>query len=270
MATATPTKPAAKTAALKKTPTTASTAVAVRKPAATSLVSVKEQMAAQLAALGDRIAPATGSMIRATQDKKIVLPDGTKTDGEIQVVILDFVAAHNFYRDGFDKDNIVPPDCFAIGTNPKQMFPSGNVPDKQHDNCQECPLNAWESGPKGKGKACNNERLMAVLPVGAGPDVPIWLLKASKTAIKGFDSYVADVARTFRSMPVGVVTTVGLNPSSDYPSFVFSDPVPNELLTEHFGRQAEAREMLTAARDVSGWKPVAAPVGRGGKTAARR
>lgn len=267
MATATPAK-TPKTAALKKPATTASTSVAVRKPAAANIVSIKEAMAAQVAGLAERIAPATGNMIRATQDKKIVLPDGSKTDGEIEVVIVDFVAAHNFYRDSFDKDNIVPPDCFAIGTNPKQMFPSGNVPAKQHDNCQTCPLNAWDSGPKGKGKACNNERLMAVLPVGADADTPIWLLKASKTAIKGFDSYVADVARTFGSMPVGVVTTVGLNPGSDYPSFVFSNPQPNPLLGEHFARQVEARALLTAERDVSGYKPVAAPASR--KAAVRR
>ena len=259
MAVATPVKPVkpAKSAALNAASGKASTAVALKKPSGTSLVSIKEQMAQQLAGLAGRIAPATGNMIRATQDKRIVLPDGTKldSDGALAMVILDFVVAHNFYEEGFDKDNIVPPGCFAIGTDPRKMAPSANVPNKQSADCQQCPMNAWDSGKGGKGKACNNERLLAVLPADADEDTPIWLLKASKTAIKGFDSYVAGVARTFQTMPIGVVTTVRLNPNVGYPSFEFSDAQPNPNLGVHFARQAEATEMLNATRDVSGYVP---------------
>ncbi len=258
-----------KTAALKKTPATASTSVAVRKPAAGNLVSIQAAIAQQVADMGSRINPATGNMIRATQDKKIVLPDGTKTEGPLELVIVDFVTAHNFYEGAFDKDAIVPPDCFAIGVNPKSMFPSANVPNKQADNCQDCPQNAW--GSKGKGKACNNERLLAVLPPDADANTPMWLLKASKTAITAFDSYVATVKNTFTALPVQMITTVSLDDNSDYPSFRFSNPVPNSAYAEHFARQAEAKEMLTAERDVSGYeKPVAKPASRRATAGARR
>lgn len=255
------TKTPPKTAALNKAPTKASTAVAVKK-SNTNIVSIQEALKAQVAGLGSRIAPATGNMIRATQDKKIILPDGTKTDGALELVIIDFVVAHNYYENDFNKDEIVPPGCFAIGTNPKQMFPSPNVPNKQYDNCQECPMNAWDSGKGGKGKACNNERLMAVLPPDADEDTPIWLLKASKTAIKDFDGYVAGVARSFQSMPISVITTVTLDENSTYPSFRFSDPKPNPNLAVHFARQEEAKALLTAERDVSGYVPVQAIKGR--------
>jgi hypothetical protein len=255
MATATPVKPA-KTAALKKTPTSASTAVAVKKTGG-SVVSIKEiqdQLAAQVAGLANRVAPATGVKIRATQDKKFILPDGTTTPGPLELVIVDFATVHNFYEGAFNKDDIVPPGCFAVGTDPKKMFPSANVPNKQASDCQTCPMNQF--GSNGKGKACGNGRLLAVMPPDADADTPIWLLQPSATAIKGFDSYVAGVARAFQSMPISVVTTVSFDENETYAKMVFGDPKPNPGLATHFARQAEANELLFAEKDVSGYVPI--------------
>ena len=84
----------------------------------------------------------------------------------LELVVVDFVTTHNFYAGRFDKDNIVPPDCFAIGVDPKNMVPSPNAPNPQAKDCQSCPMNAW--GSDGKGKACKNGRKLAVLPPGSG------------------------------------------------------------------------------------------------------
>lgn len=253
MATTTPVKPA-KTAALKKTPATASTAVAVKKASGGNIVSIQEALKAQVANLANRIAPPSGNKIRATQDKQFILPDGTKTPGPLELVIIDFAAVHNFYEGAFNKDEIVPPGCFAVGQDPKKMFPSANAPNKQSDNCQTCPMNQW--GSNGAGKACGNGRLLAVLPPDADADTPIWLLQPSATAIKGFDGYVAGIARSFQSMPISVVTTVSFDPNQTYATMVFSDPKPNGNIAEHFARQAEAKEALFAERDVSGYVPI--------------
>lgn len=273
MATATPTKPVkavkpVKASALNAS-TTATTSVAVIKKASTSVVSIQEAMKAQLAGLGNRIAPATGIKIRATQDKQFVLPDGRKTDEAIELVIVDFAVTHNFYEGAFDKDEVVPPGCFAVGTDPKKMFPSANVPNKQADDCQSCPNNQF--GSKGKGKACGNGRLLAVLPPDADADTPIWLLQPSATAIKGFDGYVAGVARTFQVMPIGVVTTVAFNEAETFAQMTFGEPKPNPNIGDHFARQAEARELLFAERDVSGYVEFEkAPVRKGAAKVARR
>ena len=267
-ATATKTPKVAKSAALD-VKASASTSVALKKPANTNIVSVQEAMKNQLATLASRIAPATGIKIRATQDKQFVLPDGTKTGGSLELVIVDFVTTHNFYEGAFDKDDIVPPGCFAVGTDPRKMFPSANVPNKQADDCQSCPNNQF--GSKGTGKACGNGRLLAVLPADADADTPIWLLQPSATAIKGFDGYVAGVARTFQAMPLGVVTTVAFNENETFAQMTFTDPKPNPNVTEHFGRQSEARELLFAERDVSGYVEFEkAPVRKAAAKPARR
>ena len=156
-------------ATAKKTP---STAVAVKKPVSSAVVSIQEQLKAQVAAMAGKIAPPSGINIRITQDKKFQLPDGSKVEGPLDLVIVDFVSRNTFYEGTYDPNNITPPACFAIHPEPKQMAPSENSPIKQSDDCASCPMNQF--GSSGKGKACKNGRMLAVLPPDADDreDVP--------------------------------------------------------------------------------------------------
>jgi hypothetical protein len=235
--------------AAKKASTT-STAVAVKKTGGSNIVSIKEALAKQAAALNERIAPASGVSIQI-KDKQFVFPDGTKSD-TFEGVIVDFASMNAFYPGKYDPKNIVPPACFAIGTNPLQLVPSKNSPELQADTCQECPNN--EFGSSGEGKACKNQRKLAILPPDADKDTPIWTLNVSPTALKAFDSYVRSVANVFGMPPVAVVTTFSLDPNLDYPSVRFGNPVANENLEAHFSRQDEARKLVTAEPDVSSYQ----------------
>lgn len=251
----------AKKAAAPKT-----TAVAVKKPAAGGLVSVKEMMAAQLAALQGKTAPAGGNAIRITQDKQFILPDGSKTPGPVQVVIVDFTSRNEFYEGAYDKNNIVPPTCFAIGDIPAKLVPSSNSPVAQSEDCASCPMNAF--GSAGAGKACKNTRVLAVLPPDADEDTPLWTIKVSPTAIKNFDGYVKNVSRMFSVPPVGVVTEISFDDSKDYASLSFGEPVLNENAAVFLGRLSEAKEALAAEPDVSSYGQQAAKPAA--KTPARR
>lgn len=246
-------------ATTKKAPAAkTSTAVAVVKKASGAVVNIQDMLRKQAESMSERTSPASGISIRVTQDKQFSLPDGQKTD-ELEVMIVDFVARNEFYEGAYDKDNMSPPACFAIGVAPNKLTASDNSPQKQADTCAECPMNAF--GSAGKGKACKNGRVLAVLPVDADENTPIWLLKVSPTALKGFDGYVQSVARTFQTPPVGVVTKVTFDDNVTYASLRFGDAVPNENLAVHFARQAEAKELLEQEPDVSGYeapKPVKA------------
>lgn len=246
-----------KTAALKSTPKNASTSVAVKKPTSSAVVSIKEQMARDLALVAGMTAPVSGNSIRITQDKKFIMPDGTKTEGPIDLVIVDFCTAHALYPGAFDPKNITPPVCFAIGSNPTAMVPSPNSPELQSDACGACPMNQYESAATGKGKACKNSRTLAVLPPDADADTPLMKLSVSATALKGFDSFVAGVARQFVVPPYGVVVSVGFNPNETYGSLVFSDPRPNENVEVAYSRRQEAADLLKIEPDVSAYVPLA-------------
>lgn len=249
--------------ATKAKPTTA---VAVKKASNTNIISIQDALKAQAAAVSDKVAPASGNSIRVTQDKQFLLPDGTKTPGPLELVIVDFTSKNSFYEGAYDPKNISPPACFAIGTNPLKLVPSKNAPVAQATDCASCPMNQF--GSNGTGKACKNSRVLAVLPPDADENTPLWLLATSATANKGFDGYVGGVARVFQMPPVGVVTTVGFDPNETYAKLVFSNPQPNANVADHFARQEEAKAMLAVEPDTSSY--VKAPPPRGKATAARR
>jgi len=260
---AAPAKTAAKPAVAAK-PATAkpaakpSTALAVKKPSTGALVSIQAQMKADLAALADKTQSAGGDKIKL-KPGKFVLPDGSETDS-LDIVIVDFISANTFYEGAYNKDDIVPPTCFALGTNPTQLVPSDNSPVKQSDTCASCPMNQF--GSAGAGKACKNGRRLAVLPPDADDDTPLWTLDVSPTGLKGFDGYVRSTAAKFGITPIGLITNVTLDPNVDYPKLVFGDPRPNEAVEVHWARKAEALDRLTQEPDVSSYGVVAPPKSR--------
>lgn len=257
------TKPAAKTAkptaakpAAKSAKAAPSTAIAIKK--SSGAISIKETMAAELAALAGRTGNPGGDKITLKNDKTFNLPDGSKVD-TLEVVIVDFIGVNNYYEGAYDKDNISPPACFAIGQVIADMVPSDNAPVKQSDACASCPMNAF--GSSGTGKACKNMRRLAVLPPDADADDPLWIIDVSPTGLKSFDGYVRSVASKFGMIPVGVVTTITMDQTADYPSLRFGDPRPNDNVDVHWERRAEAKERLEQEPDVSAYAPPA-PKGR--------
>ena len=258
------------TKAASKTAAKPGTAVAVKKTSG-AVVDIRAQLQAQAAAMNERTAPPSGNKI-SVGGKRFTFTDGHESDGPEDFVIVDFVARNEFYEDDFDKNNIVPPVCVAIGTNPKKLVALDSSPSKQCDDCASCPMNAF--GSKGKGKACSNTYYLAVLPPDADEATPLSVLKVSATGMRSFDAFVQHTSRTFQVPPVGVVVSVGFDANETYPKLAFGDAVPNENLAVHFARQAEAQEMLNAAPDFSVREtvkpaPKNAPVRRTA-TAARR
>ena len=257
-----------KTADLKSA---TSTAVATVKPKSSSIVNIQDQLRAQAAMMAGRVAPASGNAIRITQDKKFALPTGEKVD-DLSVVIVDFVSRNEFYEGSYDPNNIVPPVCFAIGDDPRNMVPSDNSPAKQSDSCNSCPMNQF--GSAGNGKACKNSRMLAVVQpdVSEGDEDPIWTLKVSPTGLKSFDGFVTAVMRTGLP-PVGVVAEVSFDPNVTYASTRFGNPTPNENAGVHLARQDEARDIIAREPDLTERAPAPAkarPVARKPMATARR
>lgn len=235
----------------KPAPAAPGTAVVV---AAKNLpASIKEQLAADTAALANRIQAPGGDKIKLTKKKTFKLPDGTEHPGPLTVVIVDFVSVNKFFDKPYKEGEVTPPACFAVGLEPTSLVPAASSPDVQSTSCATCPNN--EFGSKGNGKACANHRVLAVVQ-GEGdaaldPKAPMWLLEVSPTAIKAFDAYVSTVRTQFNVPPVGVITDVFFDPSSEYQSLRFGNPQPNPNLEMHYGRKAAARERLMSVPDFS-------------------
>lgn len=223
----------------------------------TDLPAVYSEEALRLAeALKGKLGAPSGNKIRITQSKKFRLPTGEESGGPIDCVVIDFISKNEFYSKGFSKDDMGPPDCFAISDNPSVMVPSKNSPDKQAETCSSCPNAQWGTGPNGKGKACKNQRLLAVMPVnGIEEDSGLWTLGVSPTAIKGFDNYISGLLAK-RIAPISVITEVSFDPSKDYPALVFkaAAPLTESAIGEFMSQSARAAEMLKTEPDVSQYK----------------
>ena len=232
------------------------TAVAKANPKSNALVQFNEQE--ELDALRQRLAAPSGDKIKIS-NKQFKLPGGDTLDF-LDIVVVDFVYFNTYYEGAYDSNNIVPPNCFALHPEPKSMVPSANSPDVQDAQCAGCWAN--EFGSSGKGKACQNRVLIAVLPTDANEETPFSILDISPTAVKGFSSYVGGVASAHKRLPYGVITHVECNPALKHDVAMFSDPQPFDMddaeqvafVTMVRGRREEARERLLTEPDVSSFK----------------
>lgn len=217
----------------------------------TALVDIDSLLAKKASDLAKKISKPSGDLIKVTQAKKFRFPDGSESSNPFEAIILDFVSVYQYFPNPFVRDEFAAPTCFAIGEEPSELRPSENSTDRQAESCAVCPQNQWGSARQGKGKACQNRRLLALVPKGQAADHPIWLLSVSPTGIKAFDNYVSAVAANFNAPPIKVVTTIGFDPKMDYPSLRFGNWSPNEELEACVGRMEEARKRLLTEPDYS-------------------
>lgn len=236
-------------------------------------VDINQEMADEIAALQKRISAPSGDRIQVTQGKTFKMPNGQEVDGPIEAIIVDFAAANFYYTDSYDRNNVTPPVCFALGLEPAGMSPSENSPEPQAASCASCWANQF--GSSGRGKACQNARLLAILPTDATEETPLAILKVSPTAIRAFDGHVSAVARQYGVAVRAVVTAIDFSPESEYATLRFSTvaPAPKDLVLMAQARKSEAIQRLLTEPDVSsaadsGNKVVAPPKSR--KTTATR
>jgi hypothetical protein len=219
-------------------------------------VNYAAQLAAEAADIAKQIAAPGGDRIRYNGNASFKTPDGMEGEA-IEAVIVNFVSTNLFYDSPYDKGNPNPAACFAINAEPKQLIPSPNSPNKQADNCAVCPQNQF--GSSGKGKACSNTRLLAVIASTAIDDpsnvADIWVMSVPPTSIKFFDAYVASLSAKQKTIPVGVITTIYLDNKNTYasPRFEVVRPLTDNELGVFMSRREEAMTRLLAEPDTSGY-----------------
>jgi len=227
-------------------------------------INYQEELLKEAQEISKRIAAPSGDRIKV-DSHGFTLPDGTSGE-EMHVVVVDFLSSNVYFDRPYNKDNPSPPACFAIGREPTTLVPSENSPVRQADACAGCPLNQFGTALTGKGKACKNTRLLAVMPLKAvteaQEDAPIYILQVPPTSLKVFDKYVSSLAARFKMSPVGVATKITPNKALDYaaPLFDVVRPLQDEEIAFAMSRRSEATERLVAEPDVSTYE---APPKRG-------
>jgi hypothetical protein len=194
-----------------------------------------------------------GDMIRVSQDKKFILPDGTEIAGPLSVVVVDFVYSNNYYVSQFNRKDIQPPACYAISDGASTLTPSEKSPMKQAESCDVCQHNQWGSSPTGDGKSCKNNVLLAVIPPDADESTEISVIRLSPTAIKAFNKYTLQVGSA--GVPLhGVVTTISFAEDVQYATLRFSIDKGNDNFMVANSLRDAARRRLVQEPDVSNFQ----------------
>jgi hypothetical protein len=211
-----------------------------------ALVSPADFLKQQLSTLDKTMQPSGGIRIKVGPTG-IEAPDG-KEGKSITVVVVAHEIVHAYYSKPYNPSSISPPDCFAHGEIFDQLAPIETAPEPQAQACSVCPMNEFGSAPNGKGKACRNSRLLAVLPADPGliADHPIWTLSVPPTSIKEYENYLRDLRDDHGLTNAFVATKITQAKKCDWaaPRFEFVEKLPDEMVATAIARMEEARKII--------------------------
>ncbi len=154
-----------------------------------------------------------------------------------------------FYEGAFEEGSQEKPTCYSDNG----VTPGSDSQKRQAKTCAACPHNVWGSGQNGKGKACQDNRRIAVAPAGRLDD-PM-LLRVPPASLKPLAEYAGEIDR--HGIPLhGVVTKVRFDQDMATPKLMFS---ARGLLDEARFEQAEESSKSELVNQIIGMTRSAAP-----------
>lgn len=201
--------------------------------------------------------------------------DSPLPGNQMGVIILDAMHENVFYEGAYDANQIKGPTCFAYGRAENGITKSRDIElnmqphasvfeagQEQSEYCHSCPQNEFGSADIGKGKACKNQRRLAVIPAGEFQKdgsfelfddekhyltAGIGYLKLPVMSVKEFSVFVQQISASLKRPPFGVVTRVYLTPdpkSQFKVKFEALEKVPDNLMETVMHRREEANALI--------------------------
>jgi hypothetical protein len=181
---------------------------------------------------------------------------GDNLASPFEAIVLDSIIDYAYYDGPFDPDNIATPVCFAIGSDEKELQPHPDCSDPQSDFCRDCWANKYKSDDRGKGKACKNQRRLALVAADVleeiDIDAEIAFLRISPTSLKYWGGHATKIGKVLKRPPFGVVSEISIEDEKTYFVVKFSvlDKVPVHLLGVMEELMNLCQEELTAPYSV--------------------
>jgi len=182
----------------------------------------------------------------------------------LPVVIVDYAFVNTYYDGVFDENNPRPPACFAIARADVGvediLAPHPDAPDPQSEFCKDCDMNAWGTDMKGVGKACKNQRRLALLPAddleSVDEGTELAYMSVPPGSLKFFSGYVKRISKVLKRPPEGVITDLSTEPLSGGHSIQFNlnddmPSVPDDKMGIIFELQDLCQEELLSPPDFS-------------------
>ena len=136
--------------------------------------------------------------------------------GKLECIIIGSCALNAWYGKDYDKDDIQPPDCYAMAakSGDKEMAPHADAVNPQAETCATCKKNEFGTAKTGRGKACGNNIRLGVIVAKDAEDgestasAELATGKLSPTNTKHWAGYVKMLKQEYERPPWGVVTEI--------------------------------------------------------------
>jgi len=257
-----------------------------------ALANWDEEMAKAAAAAAKMEEGAAGGQFFSVKGGQLTFADAPIRGNQIAAIIVDHVLENVFYQGTYDPDTPQSPSCFAFGRDEKTMAPHKIVIEAGQQECgasglcHGCERNEFGSAETGKGKACRNTRRLALLSAGsfneqsgkfelmddaeeALASASFAFLKLPVTSVKGYASFVQQLATTMKRPPFGIITKIKVVPDAKTQFKVVFEPlmnVPDELMPTVIKRHQEAEGVIEFPYRLDDPNEAPAPRGKVGKT----
>lgn len=243
-----------------------------------AVVNWEDEMAKQADVAAAQEANSGGGSFFSIRGGILAFNDAAVPNNRMGVIITDSILENVFYEGAYDPDNVTPPTCFAFGRDDETIAPHENVVAEgqaQHETCRGCPQNEWGTADKGKGKACGNRRRLGMIPAGTfdrdGRFEPfddaesfktatLGFMKLPVTSVKGYATFVKQVAGAMRRPPHGIFTKVSVVPDAKTQFRVVFEPigpVPGEVMAAVMERHKETASVIEFPYSLEAPEPVA-------------
>lgn len=214
-----------------------------------------------------------GGQFYSTKGGALTLGGVAVPGNQLVCVVLDSIHERVYYgTKKYDPQNPGSgPVCCAYSRDGKNERPHEVVVaagSAQAETCATCKWDKFGTSDLGKGKACKQQRRLALLPCGAvtnGRFVPakaaalrevsVGLLRVPVTSVKAFSSLVVQMVEVGKRPLWSVVTRVWLqaDPKDQFHiNFSALEELPREFRAVVMERRPEARAMLEAPPVVGG------------------
>lgn len=250
--------------ARKKTVTKTGKRVAKRSSSGKALTNVRDELTGYAAAV---VASETsGGTFISTQGGRFTYKGATH-DGPLRVVVVDYAHVNTWYSEAYDpKASGQIPACFAIVKSPdtideadglaNRMAPHPKSAEPQSDGCADCWANAFGSAPNKRGKACRNQRRLAIIPADnvdkVTSDAELAMLNIPPSSLRLWGGYVSKLAATGLP-PFAVITDLEINKLENGHEIVprFVEELPASNVREMLKLREGIVELVTAPFEAS-------------------
>lgn len=233
----------------------------------TELVNWESQMEAEATVAAAVVANIGGNVPRfSIRGGQLTIDDTPVPGNHMAAVVVDSVLENTFYEGEYDANNTTPPTCFALGRDDATMAPHQTVVDHdqaQNAQCRGCPMNAFGTAERGKGKACKNRVRLMLVNAGrlsaegrleehfTDPDhytnYQAALFSVPPTSIGGWATYVKQLANSLKMPPHGVITKISVRPDPKVQVRVSFEPImkaPSNLFKALLEKHAEVKPLI--------------------------